>query len=108
MRGPDHVLPLVRRLKGRLADVYGDRLAGVVLFGSYARGDAGPDSDVDLLVLLEGPVERWAETARLADLAYGVELETGLLLSLIPRTTAEYRAAETPLLCNVHAEGVAA
>jgi uncharacterized protein len=27
----------------------------IVLFGSYARGDAGPDSDVDLLVVM--PVE---------------------------------------------------
>ena len=27
----------------------------VILFGSYARGDAGPDSDVDLLVVMRGP-----------------------------------------------------
>jgi uncharacterized protein len=24
----------------------------IILFGSYARGDAGPDSDVDLLVVM--------------------------------------------------------
>ncbi len=35
---------------GRVA---GERLLGVVAFGSWARGQAGPDSDVDLLVVLE-------------------------------------------------------
>lgn len=37
----------------RATSVFGDRLLGVVLFGSYARGEAGTASDVDLLVVLE-------------------------------------------------------
>jgi predicted nucleotidyltransferase len=37
----------------------------VILFGSYARGQAGPDSDVDFLVVEAGPIERIAEMARL-------------------------------------------
>ena len=28
-----------------------------MLYGSEARGTAGPDSDIDVLVLLEGPVD---------------------------------------------------
>jgi predicted nucleotidyltransferase len=36
--------------------MFGDRLLGVVLFGSYARGEAGTDSDVDLLVVVDGRV----------------------------------------------------
>jgi predicted nucleotidyltransferase len=33
----------------------------VILFGSHARGDAGPDSDIDLLVVLsEAPDKRRA------------------------------------------------
>lgn len=40
--------------------------AKVVLFGSYARGEAGPDSDLDLLVIEPGEVtKRRAESARL-------------------------------------------
>lgn len=44
---------------------YGTRLAGVVLCGSAARGEAGPESDLDLLVLLHPP-----RTRNASDLAY--------------------------------------
>ena len=47
---------LLARIKSCLQAVYGDRLRGVVLYGSEARGEATPDSDVDILVLLTGPV----------------------------------------------------
>lgn len=39
----------------------------IILFGSHARGDAGPDSDIDLLILfpeVENPVRRQAELYR--------------------------------------------
>jgi predicted nucleotidyltransferase len=41
-------------LKAGLAEIYGDRLAGLVLYGSQARGDAREDSDVDVAVVLRG------------------------------------------------------
>ena len=108
MRGPDDILPLVRRLKARLAEAYGPRFAGLVLYGSYARGEAGPDSDVDLLVLLDGPVDRWAELARLADVAVEVEAGTGEMLSIIARAPSELDAASSPLLSNIRREGIRA
>jgi uncharacterized protein len=39
--------------------------ARVILFGSHARGDAGPDSDVDLLVIEPRVDDRFAEIVRL-------------------------------------------
>jgi uncharacterized protein len=39
--------------------------ARVILFGSHARGDAGPDSDVDLLVIEPRVDDRFAEVVRL-------------------------------------------
>ena len=41
---------LLKEIKVRLSAAYGERLRGVVLYGSQARGDARPDSDVDILV----------------------------------------------------------
>lgn len=41
-------------LKRRLQRRYGERFAGLYLFGSRARGDAEPDSDVDVAVVLRG------------------------------------------------------
>ncbi len=33
--------------------IYGDRLKSVILYGSYARGDFGPDSDIDIMILVD-------------------------------------------------------
>ncbi|MGD9495779.1 MAG: nucleotidyltransferase family protein [Armatimonadota bacterium] len=41
----------LRQLKRELQALYGDRLRGLCLFGSRARGDAAPDSDVDVAVV---------------------------------------------------------
>jgi uncharacterized protein len=48
---------LLAAIKQRLLKAHGHRLHGVVLYGSEVRGEAGPDSDIDILVLLEGPID---------------------------------------------------
>ena len=108
MRGPDDSLPLVRRLKARLAEAYGPRFAGLVLYGSYARGEAGPDSDVDLLVVLNGPVDRWAEIERLLDVAGDFEAESGEWLSLVAVARDEAADPQQRFLKWALADGIAA
>jgi predicted nucleotidyltransferase len=43
---------LLAQLRNHLQSLYGERLHKVMLFGSYARGEARPDSDIDVLVVL--------------------------------------------------------
>ena len=62
---PDGFLAALRR---RLDALYGDRLVRAVLFGSYARGEATEDSDVDVLVVLSGAVDSWEEYRRLSEI----------------------------------------
>jgi len=57
--------PVLTRFRKTLADMYGDRLDRVVLFGSRARGDARPDSDYDVAVFLNDFHDRWSEVDRL-------------------------------------------
>ena len=55
--------PIAKMIQSYLAAVRrsGIRVSQAVLFGSYARGDARPDSDVDILVIapeFDGPYDK--------------------------------------------------
>jgi predicted nucleotidyltransferase len=58
--------PVLGRLKRELQALYGPRLKRVLLYGSRARGDHQPDSDYDILVVLDGPIDLWSEQKRLS------------------------------------------
>jgi uncharacterized protein len=47
-------LDIVEELKGRLKKVAGDRLQAMIVYGSRAWGQAGPDSDLDVAVIIQG------------------------------------------------------
>ena len=52
------IQPTLHELKLGLKELYGDhRLAYIRLYGSQARNEATPDSDIDILVVLHGKVE---------------------------------------------------
>ncbi len=75
---------VLRRVRQELERLYGDRLAGVLLYGSRARGDARPDSDYDLAVLLHGYEGASDEYERLLDLQLRLEEELGSHISARP------------------------
>jgi predicted nucleotidyltransferase len=52
----------------------------LILFGSYARGDAREDSDVDVMVVEERPADRLMEMVRLNRLLRGLEVAVDLLV----------------------------
>lgn len=47
---------MAARLKARILFIAGDRVSKIILFGSRARGEARPDSDFDLLILMHAPI----------------------------------------------------
>lgn len=94
--------------KSKASRLYGQRLRGILLYGSWARGDATGDSDIDLAVMLSGKVSPSAEIDRMIDIITDVNLEYGVLLSVYPVSEADYATAKTPLLINLRREGVPA
>ncbi|MBD2152712.1 nucleotidyltransferase domain-containing protein [Pseudanabaena sp. FACHB-1277] len=54
----------MNELRDLLIDTYSDRLIAMILFGSQARGDATPDSDFDVLIVLKDPVKTGKEIER--------------------------------------------
>ncbi len=79
---PAPVRTALELLSTGLRQIYGARLERIVLFGSHARGDAGPDSDVDVAIVLTGDFERLREAGRTSDLRLAVMRETGQLIDL--------------------------
>ncbi len=52
---------ILRELREALEALYGPRLKWLVLYGSHARGEATDDSDIDVMVVLDGKVSTWEE-----------------------------------------------
>lgn len=102
---PLDVRALVEQVAQELLKVHGERLRKVVLFGSWARGDADAESDVDLLVVLDRVESRRRARRRAQDLLFDHLLEDGAVISQIVVSEDEYRLAATPLLMRVRAEG---
>lgn len=96
-------------LKERLSAAYGDRLHVVVLFGSEARGHARPDSDIDILAVLETLAGDYGdELERGLAAVYPVALRLGRRISVKPLARTEYEQGDSPLLREVRRSGVAA
>ncbi len=101
------VQDLLAELKAGLATIYGERLRGVYLFGSYARGENRADSDVDVLVVLDKVESSWEEIERtsvlVADCSLGYEVAIGRVF--VPHS--EWTAGDSMFLNNVREEAVA-
>ena len=90
---------LLDELKERLTSAYGHRLHAVVLFGSEARGEAGPDSDIDVLAVLESQSGDYGdELERGLAAVYPVALRLGRRVSVKPLTREEYEHGDSPLV----------
>lgn len=105
---PDHIREVLRKLDAGLKELYGARYRGLLLYGSYARGTAWEGSDVDLLLILEGPVNAGKEIWKLQDVKWPLALESNLALSVIPVSVEDFEKAESMFLRVVRGEAVPA
>jgi len=95
-------------LKAGLRLAYGERLRGIYLFGSYARDEADRESDLDILVVLDG-FDRYAhEVNRTGALAADLSLKYGVTVSQVFLREHEWLKGDTPFLSNVRDEAIPA
>lgn len=85
----------------------GDRFAGLWLYGSQARGDASPESDIDLVLLLRGMERPGQEIDRIVDLLAELNLKYQVLISVLPLEEGALENAQGAFWRNVRREGVA-
>lgn len=96
---------VARQVARDLRTLYGGRLLDVVLFGSWARGDAHPESDIDLLVVLNHVDSPWAELRRMDDVLWRHSLGNDTVVTAVPVSVEEFRRGDWPAVARARAEG---
>ena len=88
--------PVITELKERLKELYGESLERVVLFGSQARGDAAAGSDIDVLVVLKGPVSPGKEISRTGEITASLSLLHDVVISCTFVSVDRYETGKKP------------
>lgn len=105
----ENLKKILQEIAELLRNVYGERLRAVIMYGSVARGTQTKDSDVDIMVLIEGTDEelrRYEE--KLGDVSTDLALKYLRVFSIIDVKYQEYMEWRTisPFYKNVDKEGV--
>lgn len=95
---------IVNRIREVLRQVAPD--AQAILYGSEARGNARPDSDIDLLILVDKDRVSLEDRMKLVEPLYDIELETGIQINPFIEVIKEWGKRFTPFYENVMKEGV--
>jgi hypothetical protein len=103
--GPFDPFAIARTVAADLRELYGARLRKVLLFGSWARGDAHPESDIDLLVVLDRVDSVSNELRRMDDILWRHSFGNDTVITALPVAEAEAEKQEKPVLMRALAEG---
>jgi uncharacterized protein len=92
--------------KVSLSALYGDRLRNVFMFGSHARGEQAPESDLDVLIVLD-QIDRYGEEVdRTGEITSMLSLRCGISLGRVFVSENDWGEARTPLLQAVRREAL--
>ncbi|RMH08645.1 MAG: nucleotidyltransferase domain-containing protein [Nitrospirae bacterium] len=103
-----NIQTVLRELKAGLRQLYGERLKGVYLFGSYARGEADEESDIDALIVLDCIENYSKEIDRTSELIARLSLECDRSISRVFVSEQRWREDQTMFFLNVREEAVPA
>ena len=103
----------IREVVDRFAEVakriYGTKLQEIILYGSCARGDFENDSDIDILILLDSPLESISsERKRILDVSDKLDLDYDVVIAPVVQNYALYQKyiPVSVFYQNVEREGV--
>jgi predicted nucleotidyltransferase len=102
----DQLKTILTDLRSHFDELYGDRLTNMVLYGSQARGDAHPDSDIDVLVVLKAPVQAGEEIDRTLPIVADLSLQNDVVISCNFMNEERFTNYQGPLLRNIRREGI--
>lgn len=94
--------------KQRMEQLYGDRLAKVLLYGSYARGDFHEESDIDFMVVLKDEqLSPAREIFNISDASHDLNLLYDFWISVIPTSLEKFNNYPSAFYQNVRKDSIA-
>lgn len=104
---PAELRPALRDIEEGLREMYGSRMAGLILYGSYARGDFHEESDVDIMLLLnDDAIDTARERSKIIDSLFELDLKYGKYFSIKPVTTLKFETSNLMFYKNVKKDGL--
>jgi len=102
-----NIRKILRELKLKLAQVHGSQLNAVYLFGSFARGDGTlPDSDIDVMVVLNGEFNYREVEMRTIDSVASLCLQYNVIIICHYISNIRYSDSKMPFMLNVRKDAV--
>lgn len=105
-----HVMQnLIEQYISEIKKIYGTHLRTVILYGSYARGDFKPGSDVDIMILLDmSDLDLKTYSQKLSYMTYDFNLDNDIDIKPIAKSEAHFRKwrINYPFYANIYREGV--
>ena len=105
------MLPIIHQIaneyKASLQNLYGNELAELILFGSYARGDFHKESDIDFAIVLRKSTVRPAEEIlKTSPIGAKLELKYGMMLSSLPVSMEKKQTSMQGVYQDIRKEGI--
>ncbi|MEM8504178.1 MAG: nucleotidyltransferase domain-containing protein [Cyanobacteria bacterium P01_D01_bin.1] len=101
-----HLEEILNKLRGQLESMYEERLVSLVLFGSQARREATSDSDIDVLIVMNGELDVPKEQKKLSEFLAALCLEYDTLIVCVWTEVHNWQSRQSPLFINIRREGV--
>ena len=97
---------VLRELQTGLRKLYGKSAPAILLYGSYARGQAHKDSDIDILLIYQKDIRPGEEIRRVGSILAELNLRYQVLISVLPTTRRQYYDSDNSFWSNVRREGI--
>lgn len=104
----EQALEIASKVRAGLERIYGERLDGVYLYGSAARGGLHEDSDIDIAVVLDEVADSFTEHMRISDLRSNLSLEYDTLVSFLFASADDFAKGRFAVHRAIKEEGIPA
>ncbi|GBF81679.1 nucleotidyltransferase domain-containing protein [Aphanothece sacrum] len=101
-----HLPEILEKFKQQIKNIYQEQLVKLILFGSQAKRQAKPESDIDILVILKDKLINDEQHQEIINLISDLCLEYEVLISCVYVSEAQFNQEKSPLLLNIEREGI--